>query len=79
MVSSVIKPEGTNRPAEFSRTNEFVFFAMFGDARVMPTRDDYVGSRLSWQRKPPLNGGTSGGVKTQTSDLHDPTSSTPCS
>lgn len=43
MVSSVIKPEGTNRPAEFSRTNEFVFFAMFGDARVMPTRDDMSG------------------------------------
>lgn len=45
MVSSVIKPEGTNRPAEFSRTNEFLFFVMFSDARVIPTNDDMSGRR----------------------------------
>src|ERR1019366_1670436 len=28
MVSSVIKPEGTNRMGEFSRTNEFLYFVM---------------------------------------------------
>ena len=45
MVSSIIKPEGTNRPAEFSRTNEFLFFVMFSDARVIPTNDDMSGRR----------------------------------
>lgn len=36
MISSVIKPEGTQRRNEFSRTNEFLFFVMFGDA-IVPT------------------------------------------
>ena len=43
MVITVIKPEGTNRTGEFSRTNEYVYFAMFGDARVAPTSDDMTG------------------------------------
>jgi len=43
MVSSVIKPEGTNRTGEFSRTNEYVYFVMFGEARVIPTSDDMSG------------------------------------
>jgi adenine-specific DNA-methyltransferase len=43
MVSSIIKPEGTNRAGEFSRTNEYVYFLMFGDARVAPTSDDMSG------------------------------------
>jgi adenine-specific DNA-methyltransferase len=46
MVSSVIKPEGTNRPNEFSRTNEFIYFAMFGDSRVIPTLDDMTGREV---------------------------------
>ena len=47
MVSTVIKPEGTNRPNEFSRTNEFVYFAMFGEARVIPTLDDMSGREIA--------------------------------
>lgn len=43
MVSSVIKPEGTNRTGEFSRTNEYLFFLMFGASRVIPTSDDMTG------------------------------------
>ena len=43
MVSSVIKPEGTNRTGEFSRTNEYIYFVMFGSARVNPTSDDMTG------------------------------------
>lgn len=43
MVSSIIKPEGTNRLGEFSRTNEFIFFLMFGQAKVLPTDDDMSG------------------------------------
>jgi adenine-specific DNA-methyltransferase len=46
MISTVIKPEGTNRVGEFSRTNEFVFFVMLGDARVLPTNDDMSGRGL---------------------------------
>jgi adenine-specific DNA-methyltransferase len=43
MVSTIIKPEGTNRFGEFSRTNEFVYFVMFGSARVLPSSDDMSG------------------------------------
>ena len=43
MVSSVIKPEGTNRMGEFSRTNEYLYFVLFGTARVTPTSDDMTG------------------------------------
>lgn len=43
MVSTVIKPEGTNRVGEFSRTNEFIFFLMFGEAHVKATADDMSG------------------------------------
>ena len=34
MVSSVVKPEGTGRFNEFSRTNEFIFFVMIGAATI---------------------------------------------
>ena len=37
MVSTIIKPEGTNRVNEFSRTNEFLFFLMFGDVSLTPS------------------------------------------
>jgi adenine-specific DNA-methyltransferase len=56
MVSSVIKPEGTNRMGEFSRTNEFLYFVMLGAARVMPSSDDMSGrsresdsNRIEWR------------------------------
>jgi adenine-specific DNA-methyltransferase len=40
MVSSVVKPEGTGRFNEFSRTNEFVFFVMLGAAAIAPGLDN---------------------------------------
>lgn len=43
MISSIIKPEGTNRTGEFSRTNEYLYFVMFGKARVTATADDMTG------------------------------------
>jgi adenine-specific DNA-methyltransferase len=56
MVSTIIKPEGTNRFGEFSRTNEFIFFVMSGEARVVPTTDDMsgrsdsrIGAPLEWR------------------------------
>ncbi len=36
MISSVIKPEGTNRFNEFSRTNEYIYFLLFGNALISP-------------------------------------------
>jgi adenine-specific DNA-methyltransferase len=40
MVTSVINPQGTGRVNEFSRTNEFIFFVMFGRAQLGPTADN---------------------------------------
>ncbi len=40
MISSVIKPEGTQRRNEFSRTNEYIFFLMFGEKVVLPYKSD---------------------------------------
>jgi adenine-specific DNA-methyltransferase len=40
MVSTVVKPEGTGRFNEFSRTNEFIFFVMIGAATIMPGIDN---------------------------------------
>ncbi len=36
MVSSVINPAGAGRTAEFARTDEYIFFCRFGDAKVAP-------------------------------------------
>ncbi len=38
MISTVIKPEGTNRVNEFSRTNEYIYFLILGDAKLTPTK-----------------------------------------
>ena len=40
MVSTVVKPEGTGRFNEFSRTNEFIFFVMIGAAAIAPGLDN---------------------------------------
>lgn len=37
MISTVIKPEGTNRANEFSRTNEYIFFLLFGSMTLTPS------------------------------------------
>lgn len=42
MVTTVIKPEGTGRKNEFSRTNEFLFFVMLGEYTLVPTEDSMV-------------------------------------
>lgn len=44
MVSVVIKPEGTGRFNEFSRTNEFLFFVFIGAIRLSATADDMAGT-----------------------------------
>lgn len=39
-VASVINPQGTGRNNEFSRTNEYVLFAMFGGIQIVPGGDN---------------------------------------
>ncbi|HEX8124121.1 MAG TPA: DNA methyltransferase [Allosphingosinicella sp.] len=39
-VASVINPQGTGRTNEFSRTNEYLFFAMFGNVQIQPGSDN---------------------------------------
>lgn len=52
MVSINISTRGTSRAAEFSRVNEFAFFAMFGEARPIPVIDATKDSKsaATWQR-----------------------------
>ncbi len=40
MVTTIIKPEGTARFNEFSRTNEFIFFVMIGNAQLSPNKSN---------------------------------------
>lgn len=47
MISSVINPAGSTRKKVFSRTNEFVYFVMLGDAAPLKVRDIW-----SEKRKP---------------------------
>jgi len=52
MVSTIIKPEGTNRFGEFSRTNEFIYFLMFGGSKVEPNHDDMTGRDTTTEKRP---------------------------
>ena len=58
MVTAIIKPEGTGRVNEFSRTNEFIFFVQMGTSAIKPTMDnmfdragvvDGIDSRVEWR------------------------------
>lgn len=51
MISTIIKPEGTNRTGEFSRTNEYIYFCMFGVASVVACSDDMSGRVQSENRE----------------------------
>ncbi len=46
MISSVISPGGASRLNAFNRTNEFVFFVMFGNSapQALPLSDDWKGN-----------------------------------
>lgn len=39
MITTIIKPEGTNRSNEFSRTNEYLYFVQIGDIGICPSFD----------------------------------------
>ena len=49
MVSSVINPKGTGRWNEFSRTNEYIFFALFGAAAVPDKGGDGSEVEVRWR------------------------------
>ena len=57
MATTIIKPEGTNRTNEFSRTNEYVFFVMLGAIEIAanddnlfdPRRDSSEGLAIEWR------------------------------
>ncbi len=51
MVSTIIKPEGTNRFGEFSRTNEYIYFVMFGSMKVSQTSNDMSGREQKSKQK----------------------------
>jgi adenine-specific DNA-methyltransferase len=42
MISSVINPAGSSRRGLFARSDEYVFFALFGDAKVVPSVSDML-------------------------------------
>lgn len=43
MITSIIKPEGTNRANEFSRTNEYIFFVMIGSFELFLSGNSMFG------------------------------------
>lgn len=70
MVSSVINPAGTGRWNDFSRTDEYVFFALLGEASVLPImRGGVVRTPITWEtlRRRDISSrrGTSKGGKAQ--------------
>lgn len=51
MVSTVVNPRGRHRPGGFARSDEYIFFAMFGKAKVGQELDpDYgEGDQVPWR------------------------------
>jgi adenine-specific DNA-methyltransferase len=48
MVSSVINPAGAGRNADFSRTDEYIYFVRFGAARILPEQKDEERRPVTW-------------------------------
>ena len=48
MVTTIIKPEGTQRLNEFSRTNEYIFFVMLGNFNLPKEKSDSPADSLMW-------------------------------
>jgi adenine-specific DNA-methyltransferase len=42
MTSTVIAPQGSQRPGRFSRIEEYIFYGFFGDAQATPTGDAMI-------------------------------------
>ena len=48
MVSSVINPAGAGRQAEFSRTDEYIFFVQLGDSSILPESREQENIPVIW-------------------------------
>lgn len=48
MVSSIINPAGAGRNADFSRTDEYIYFVRFGKARILPEQRDEERRPVTW-------------------------------
>lgn len=48
MVSSVINPAGAGRNADFSRTDEYIYFVRLGAARILPEQRDEERRSVTW-------------------------------
>lgn len=48
MVSSVINPAGAGRDADFSRTDEYIYFVRLGEARILPEQRDEERRPVTW-------------------------------
>ncbi|UUO05322.1 hypothetical protein M4951_18310 [Blastopirellula sp. J2-11] len=48
MVSSVINPAGAGRNSDFSRTDEYIYFVRFGEARILPEQRNEERRPVTW-------------------------------
>lgn len=48
MVSSIINPAGAGRNADFSRTDEYIYFVRLGEARILPEQRDEERRPVTW-------------------------------
>ena len=48
MVSSIINPAGAGRNADFSRTDEYVYFVRFGESRILPEQRNEERRPVTW-------------------------------
>ena len=51
LITTVINPRGKHRPGRFARTNEYIYFVIFGDAKIAEESDpDFPdGSSVPWR------------------------------
>jgi adenine-specific DNA-methyltransferase len=48
MVSSIINPAGAGRNADFSRTDEYIYFVRIGEARILPEQRNEERRPVTW-------------------------------
>jgi adenine-specific DNA-methyltransferase len=48
MISSIINPAGAGRNADFSRTDEYIYFVRLGEARILPDQRNEERRPVTW-------------------------------
>lgn len=51
MITTVIAPQGQQRPGQFSRVDEYLYFVMFGECKVVHTNDPMIDTSSSQKRR----------------------------